>query len=70
VILSPQVDSVNVHPSVVSPVVRQRDNQLDADFRRRVDDFVETCDVDRRLAARPPLEDNFRGPSAFAAVLG
>jgi hypothetical protein len=70
VILPPQVDSVDIHASVVGPVVRQRNYQLHADFRRRVDDFVEACDVDRRFAiGAPALEDNFRGPGAFAAVL-
>jgi hypothetical protein len=70
VVLPPKVDSIHIHPPIISPVVRQRDNQLDADFRRRVDDFVETRHVDRRLAVLPALENDFRGSRPFAAVLG
>lgn len=69
VILPPQVDSIHVHPPIISPVVRQRDDQFHADFRRRVDDFVETRHVDRRLAVLPALENDFRGSRPFAAVL-
>jgi hypothetical protein len=70
VILPPQVNGIHIHPSIISPVVRQRDDQFHADFRRRVDDFVKTRHVDRRLAVLPALENDFRGSRPFAAVLG
>jgi len=69
VILPPQINSINIHPSIISPVVCQRDNELHADFRRRINDFVETRHVDRRLAVLPALENDFCGARAFAAVL-
>jgi hypothetical protein len=70
VILPPQVNSIHIHPPIIGPIVRQRDDQFHADFRRRVNDFVETRHVDRRLAVLPALENDFRGSRAFAAVLG
>ena len=70
-VLSPQVDSVNIHAAIIGPVVRQRNDQFHTGFRRCVDDFVETADVDRRFPVRPPaLEDDFCATGSFAAVLG
>jgi hypothetical protein len=71
VILPPQVDSINIHAPIISPIVRQRNNELHTHFRRGIDDFVESRNVYRRLTIRAPaLEDDFRAAGAFAAVLG
>jgi hypothetical protein len=68
-ILSPEIDGINIHSSIIGPIVRQRNNQLHADFRCRIDDFVKTGNIYRRLAILPALEYDFCGSSSFAAVL-
>lgn len=69
VVLASKIDGVDVHASVVGPVVRECYDELDADFASRVDDFVEGLDVDRRLSVRPALENDFSPAGTFAAVL-
>lgn len=68
-VLASKVDGVDVHASVVGPVVGECDDELDADFAGRVDDFVEGLNVYRGLAVRPALENDFSPAGTFAAVL-
>lgn len=69
VVLSAEVDGVDVHASIVGPVVGQSDDQLHADFAGGVDDFVKSLHIDGGLAVGPALEDDFGSSSSFAAVL-
>jgi hypothetical protein len=70
VVVEAEVGGVHVHSAVVGPVVRQGDNEFDADVRGRNDDLVELGDVDGRRTVGPPLEDSFGIARAFVAVLG
>jgi hypothetical protein len=71
VVLASQIDSIDIHAPIISPIIRQRDNQLHTNFRRGVDDFVESRNIYGRLTIRAPaLEDNFCTAGAFATVLG
>ena len=70
VVLPAQVDGVHIHPPIISPIVRQRNNQLNVGFARSINNLVKSLHVDSRLAVRSPaLENNIRAPSAFATVL-
>jgi hypothetical protein len=64
-----EIDSVDIHASVVGPIIRECDDQFDAGLACSIDDFIESLDVDCRLAVRPALEDDFSASSTFTAVL-
>lgn len=64
-----KVDRVNVHASVISPVVGECHYQFDSGLGRGVHDFVKSCHVNRRLAVCPTLEDDFSATCAFTTVL-
>jgi hypothetical protein len=64
-----KIDSVNIHASIVGPVVCKSDNELDTSFARSIDNFVKSLDVNSRLAVGPALEDDFGASGALPAVL-
>lgn len=64
-----EVDRVYIHAPVVSPVVSERDDQLDAGLLCSVDYFIERCEVDCRVAILPPLEHNARVSSTFSVIV-
>jgi hypothetical protein len=66
---STQIHGVNVHSTVVGPVVRQGNNELDSDLVGSGDHLVEWLDIDSRLPIIPPLENNWCATRAFASVL-
>ena len=68
-VLSPEINGVDVHAAVVGPVVGQRDNELGADLLRGVDNLVEGSQIDDGGAVSlEPLKHNL---GRFAgAVLG
>ena len=68
-VLPAKVDRVNIHASIISPVVRERDHQFDSGFGCSVDNLVKGFYVDRRLAVCPALEDDFSATGAFPTVL-
>jgi len=68
-ILSTKVDRVDIHASIISPVVSECNHQFDPGIGRRVDNLVEGFHIDGRLAVCPALEDNFGTPSTFTTVL-
>lgn len=68
-VLAAEVDRVHVHATVVSPVVRQGDDQLHSDVSSRIDHLVEALNVDRGHAVLPKLHDNLGRARALAAVL-
>jgi len=69
VILATKVNSVHIHTTIVGPIVGQRYNQLAADLRCCIDDFIEGCDIDRGFTICPSLEDDFSGPGTFGSIL-
>ena len=67
---SPQVNSVNIHPPIISPVVRQRHHKLNPRLGSRIDNLVKPGHInDARPVGVPPLEDRLRATGAFVAVL-
>ena len=68
-ILATKVNGVHIHTTIVGPIVGQRHNQLAADLRCCIDDFVERCYIDGRFTIYPSLEDDFSGPGTFSSVL-
>lgn len=69
VIFTPKVDRIYVHPAIVCPIVREGDDELDANLGCRINYLVEFGDVDGRGAVRKPLEDSIRRSCALATVL-
>jgi hypothetical protein len=69
VVFSTKVDRINVHASVVGPVVRECHYQFDSCLGCGVDNFVKGCHIDRRLAVCPALEDDLSASGAFSTVL-
>lgn len=68
-VLPAQVDSIHIHPAIISPVVRQRDNQLNPRPLGSPDNLVEWFEVNHRRAVVPPLEDDLGCSGAFAAII-
>ena len=69
VVCSAKVDRVNVHASVVGPVVRECYYQFDSGLGCGVHNFVKGCHIDRRLAVCPALEDDLSTSGAFSTIL-
>jgi len=69
VILATKVNGVHIHTTIVGPIVSQGYNQLAADLRCCIDDFIEGCHIDRGFTICPSLEDDFSGPGTFSSVL-
>jgi hypothetical protein len=71
VVLAAKVDGVHIHTAVISPVVGQSHDELDANFLSGLDNLVEAADVNGgRSIGVEPLEDNLGRPGALAAILG
>lgn len=69
-ILSTQVDGVDVHASVIRPVVCQGNQQLGSDLVSGLDNLVEAGHVDGGGAVGvEPLEDHLGRTSAFTTIL-
>lgn len=68
-VLSTKIDSVDIHASIIGPVVCESHNELDAGLARGIDNFVESRDINRRLAILPALENDWSASSTFTAVL-
>lgn len=68
-VLPTKVDSVDIHTAVISPVIGESDDKLNADFCRRIDYLVKVGDVDGRGAIRKPLKDRIRCACTLASVL-
>ena len=69
VVFSTKVNSVDVHASIIGPVVREGHYQFDSGLGCGVDNFVKGRHINRRLAVRPALKDDFSATSTFPAVL-
>lgn len=67
-VLATKVGSVDIHTTVIRPVVGQGYDELDAHLRRSIDDLVEGRKIDSRLAVLEALEDNVSVPSTFVPV--
>lgn len=67
-VLAAKVDSVDIHTTVVGPIVGQGNNQFTTHFLRSIDDLVERSQVDGGSAVRPGLEDDIGGSCTFVAV--
>lgn len=68
-VLASEVDGVDVHSTVVSPVVGQGNNELDAGVGGAIHHPVKLSHVDSRHAVVPPLKDRLSRTSALAAIL-
>ena len=68
-VFAAKVDGVNVHASIIGPVVRECHNQFDSGLARSVDHFVKGGHINRRLAVGPALEDDLSATGAFTTVL-
>jgi len=68
VVSATEVDSVDIHATVVGPVVNQRNNQLTAHFLSSIDDLVERSQVDGGSTICPGLEDDIGSSCTFVAV--
>jgi hypothetical protein len=69
VVLPTKVDGVDIHASVISPVVRECHHQLDSGLACGVDNFVKGRHINRRLAVCPALEDDLSASGAFPTIL-
>jgi hypothetical protein len=71
VVFAAKVDRVHIHAAVVSPVVGQSNDELDANFISSLDNLVEAADVNGgRSVGVEPLEHNFGSPSALTTIVG
>jgi hypothetical protein len=68
-ILPPEVNRINVHPTIIRPIIRQSHNKLDPRLLRGTHNFIKRLEVNHRLPILPPLEDNLRRAGALTAVL-
>jgi hypothetical protein len=64
-----KVDGVDIHASIVGPVVCKSDNELDTSLSRGIDNFVKSLDVNGRLTIHPALEDDFSASGALTTML-
>lgn len=69
VVFSTKVDRVNVHASIIGPVIRECHYQFDPGLACGIDDFVKGRHINRRLAVCPALEDDFSPTSTLSTVL-
>jgi hypothetical protein len=68
-VLSTKIDGVDIHASIVGPVVGKGNNEFNASLACGIDNFVKSLDVYSRLAIGPALEDDFGASSALTTVL-
>lgn len=69
-VFAAEVDSVNIHATVIGPVVRERDDELDSDLGRGIHNLIEAGDIDGRGPVRiPPLEDDLGRACPLPSVL-
>jgi hypothetical protein len=68
-VFSAELNSVNVHTTIVGPVVCQSNEEFNIGLLSSRDYFVEGCEVDLGLAIVPPLQNVWTGTSAFTTVL-
>lgn len=68
-VFSPKVDRVNVHASIIGPVVRECHYQFDPGLGCGVDNFVKGRHINCRLAVCPALEDDISAAGTFSTVL-
>lgn len=65
-----QIDSVDIHATVIGPVVGQSYKKLDASLLRSLHNFVETADVNDGSAVRiPSLKYDFSRTGPFSPIL-
>lgn len=69
VVLPTQVDGINIHTSVVGPIVCESDDQLDSCILCSGNHFIEWLQVDGLRPVVPALEDDLSVPSPFASVI-
>lgn len=68
-VLSTQVESVDVHASVVRPVVSKGHDELDANLCGSFDHLVKRADINGGSAVGKPLEDHISSAGTLTSVL-
>lgn len=65
-----EVHGVNIHATIVGPVIGKGNDELHASFGSTVDDFVEAPYIDLCLSILPCLQHDICLASALSSVVG
>lgn len=68
-VLSTQIDCVDIHTTIIRPIIGQCHNELDASCRRTINDPVELRYINSGLAVLPPLKHRFVRSRLTRAIL-
>ena len=70
-VLPAEIHRVDVHASVVCPIIGQGNYKFGPDFRRSIDNLVERLHVDgRRAIGVEPLKDHLGAARSLTTVVG